>query len=68
MPQPRTGRRHAPLSDMIFACAFKVYSTMSSRRFAKANKSRMDGWSIQNHFPVKGAERDKVDGTPEVYV
>jgi len=33
-PQPKTGRRHAPLGDMIFACAFKVYSTFSSRRFA----------------------------------
>jgi transposase len=33
-PQPKTGRRHAPLSDMIFACAYKVYSTFSSRRFA----------------------------------
>src|SRR5207237_8490250 len=33
-PQPKTGRRHAPLSDMIFASAFKVYSTVSSRRFA----------------------------------
>jgi len=33
-PQPKTGRRHAPLSDMIFACAFKVFSTVSSRRFA----------------------------------
>jgi transposase len=33
-PQPKTGRRHAPLSDMIFAACYKVYSTVSSRRFA----------------------------------
>lgn len=33
-PQPKTGRRHAPLSDMVFACTYKVYSGFSSRRFA----------------------------------
>jgi len=33
-PQPKTGRRRTSLADMIFACAFKVYSTVSSRRFA----------------------------------
>lgn len=33
-PQPKTGRRHAPLADMIFASAYKVYSGFSSRRFA----------------------------------
>jgi len=41
-PQPKTGRRHAPLSDMIFACAFKVYSTFSSRRFACDLKDAFD--------------------------
>jgi transposase len=33
-PQPKVGRRHAPLSDMVYATVFKVYSTRSSRRFA----------------------------------
>jgi transposase len=33
-PQPTTGRRHVSLPDMVFASAFKVYSTFSSRRFA----------------------------------
>ena len=33
-PQPKSGRRHAPFSDMIFASAFKFYSTFRSRRFA----------------------------------
>jgi transposase len=30
---PRVGRRPIPLADRLFACAFKVYSTLSSRRF-----------------------------------
>jgi len=33
-PQPKTGRRHAPFCDMIFAAVYKVYSAVSSRRFA----------------------------------
>ncbi len=33
-PQPRTGRRRTPMADMVFASAFKVYSTVSARRFA----------------------------------
>ncbi len=41
-PQPRTGRRHAPLSDMIFASAYKVYSGFSSRRFACDLKDAFD--------------------------
>jgi transposase len=32
-PQPWTGRRHVPLADQVFASAFKVYSTVSARRF-----------------------------------
>jgi len=31
--QKGAGRRFLPLSDMLFAAAFKVYSTMSARRF-----------------------------------
>ncbi len=33
-PQPKVGRRRTAMADMIFATAFKVYSTFSSRRFA----------------------------------
>src|SRR5581483_3850289 len=33
-PTQRTGRPRLPLSDMLFAAAFKVYSTMSGRRVA----------------------------------
>lgn len=36
VPQPpqTTGRPRLPLSDMVFACAYKVYSGFSSRRFS----------------------------------
>lgn len=34
-PSPaKTGRKRTPMADMVFAAAFKVYSTVSSRRFA----------------------------------
>jgi transposase len=33
-PAPWTGRRPVPLSDRLFACAFKVYCGLSTRRFA----------------------------------
>jgi transposase len=33
-PQPKTGRRRTAMADMVFASAFKVYSTVSARRFA----------------------------------
>jgi transposase len=32
-PPPKMGRRPHTLRDIVFACAFKVYSTFSSRRF-----------------------------------
>lgn len=32
-PQPKTGRRWKPMADIVFACAFKVFCTLSSRRF-----------------------------------
>lgn len=32
-PVNKVGRKRTPMADMIFACAFKVYSTLSSRRF-----------------------------------
>jgi transposase len=33
LPQTGAGRRRTPLSDMIFAAAYKVYSGFSARRF-----------------------------------
>lgn len=30
----KTGRKRTPMADMVFAAAFKIYSTFSSRRFA----------------------------------
>jgi transposase len=32
--QPKVGRRHLPLGEMVFVSAFKVYSGYSCRRFA----------------------------------
>jgi transposase len=32
-PPPKGGRPPTPLADVVFACAFKVFSTFSSRRF-----------------------------------
>src|SRR5437762_2198018 len=34
LEQTGPGRRWTPLADMLFACALKVYTTVSSRRFA----------------------------------
>jgi transposase len=34
LKQTGSGRRWTPLADMVFACALKVYTTVSSRRFA----------------------------------
>lgn len=33
-PQPGPGRRRTKMADMAFACALKVFTTLSSRRFA----------------------------------
>lgn len=33
LPQPKRGQQRPPTPDVIFAMAFKVYSTLSSRRF-----------------------------------
>ena len=32
-PRPGPGRPRLPLADLVFACAYKVYSTVSARRF-----------------------------------
>jgi transposase len=34
LPQTGGGRRWTPMADMVFTCALKVYTTVSSRRFA----------------------------------
>jgi transposase len=52
--QPKVGRRHAPLSDMIFASAFKVYSTVSLRRFACDLKAAHEkGYLTELMHPVR---------------
>ncbi len=33
-PQQKTGRKRVPLQAVIYACALKVFTTLSSRRFA----------------------------------
>jgi transposase len=33
LPQPKVGQRRPPTADVVFAMAFKVYSTLSARRF-----------------------------------
>jgi transposase len=33
-PQPSSGRRRTAMADMVFTCVLKVYTTLSSRRFA----------------------------------
>lgn len=33
LPHPKTGPRRSPTPDVVFAMCFKVYSTMSTRRF-----------------------------------
>jgi transposase len=33
LPQPKTGRKPLPLADSLFSAVFKVYSTVSARRF-----------------------------------
>ena len=42
LEQTGSGRRWTPLADMVFACALKVYTTVSSRRFACDLKAAHD--------------------------
>jgi len=52
-PQPKTGRRRTLMSDMVFAAAFKVYSTVSSRRFGcDLDDARQKGYLSQKIHPV----------------
>jgi transposase len=46
LPNPEqtgSGRRWTSLADMVFACGLKVYTTVSSRRFACDLKAAYDG-------------------------
>jgi transposase len=43
LEQTGSGRRWTPLADMVFACALKVYTTVSARRFACDLKAAQDG-------------------------
>lgn len=45
-PEQKRGRPQLPLSDMIFAAAFKVYSTVSGRRFMTDLKAATDAGMI----------------------
>jgi len=42
LEQTGSGRRWTPLADMVFACALKVYTTVSAHRFACDLKSAHD--------------------------
>ena len=44
-PAPTTsgGRPRLPMSDMAFACVYKVYSRFSSRRFTSDLRAAQDG-------------------------
>jgi transposase len=41
-PQPKTGRKRVPLQSVIYASALKVFTTLSSRRFACELKDAHD--------------------------
>ena len=68
IPQPpqATGRPRLPLSDMVFACAYKVYSGFSSRRFASdMREAHADGLvSTTAHFNRVSSYLSNPDLTP----
>lgn len=41
-------------------------NVMTDSRIAEIDKDRMDGWTIQDHFPVEGTKGDKVNGLPDI--
>jgi transposase len=49
-PEQKRGRPSLPLSDMVFAAAFKVYSTVSARRFMTDLRTATELGMI-NHAP-----------------
>lgn len=49
-PPQTTGRPRLPLSDMVFACAYKVYSGFSTRRFSSdMREAHEDGLVATTH-------------------
>lgn len=65
-PPKHTGRPPIPLRDRLFAAVFKVYSTVSSRRFqTDLRESREDGHiGAAPHFNVVLRVLDDADTTP----
>ena len=52
-PQPKTGRRRTPMADQVFACALKVFTTFSSRRYAcDLEDAREKGYTATKIHPV----------------
>ena len=65
-PYPKTGRPPLPLSDRLFAAAFKVYSTVSARRFmTDLREAQADGLIEHTpHFNSVLAVIESEDVTP----
>jgi transposase len=59
IPEParsagKPGRLRTPFSDQVFACAYKVYSTFSARRFGSDLRDAFDkGYMTQTMHPNK---------------
>jgi hypothetical protein len=50
----KTGCKPVPLADQVFACAFKIYSTVSTRRFAcDLNDAHAKGYLSRPIHPNK---------------
>jgi transposase len=53
-PTGKPGRLRTPLADQVFACAFKVYSTFSARRFGSDLRDALDkGYMGSSMHPNK---------------
>jgi transposase len=65
-PEQSNGRPKLPLSDMVFASAFKVYSLFSSRRFTSdLNEARKRGYiNSTPHFNSVSRYLSDLDLTP----
>jgi transposase len=64
--QPGRGNRMMPLADMVFAMVFKVYSTVSARRFMSDLREAKERGHIDNtpHFNSIFKYMDKAELTP----
>ena len=65
-PAPKTGRKPTPLADMIFAAAYKVYSTVSCRRFGTDLKDAQEKGTLSKtiHPVTVGAYLENEKLTP----